>query len=68
MPAAPPDATLITVAPTGAESAKADVPTLPTTPDELLATAKACEAAGAARDLLTPTSRHCGPVWSGERR
>jgi 3-keto-5-aminohexanoate cleavage enzyme len=42
------DSTLITVAPTGAESAKADVPALPTTLDELVATAKACEAAGAA--------------------
>src|SRR5687767_150064 len=40
--------TMITVAPTGAESAKADVPNLPVTPSELLATAKACEAAGAA--------------------
>jgi uncharacterized protein (DUF849 family) len=40
--------TMITVAPTGAESAKADVPNLPVTRDELLATAKACEAAGAA--------------------
>jgi uncharacterized protein (DUF849 family) len=40
--------TMITVAPTGAESAKADVPNLPVTLDELLATAKACEAAGAA--------------------
>lgn len=39
--------TLITVAPTGAESAKADVPNLPVTPEELLDTAKACEAAGA---------------------
>ena len=39
--------TLITVAPTGAESAKDDVPALPTTLDELVATAKACEAAGA---------------------
>ena len=39
--------TLITVAPTGAESAKADVPALPVTLDELVATAKACEAAGA---------------------
>jgi uncharacterized protein (DUF849 family) len=39
---------MITVAPTGAESAKADVPNLPVTLDELLATAKACEAAGAA--------------------
>ncbi len=40
-------ATLITVAPTGAESAKADVPTLPVTLDELVSEAKACEAAGA---------------------
>jgi uncharacterized protein (DUF849 family) len=40
--------TLITVAPTGAETAKADVPTLPTTPEELVETAVACEAAGAA--------------------
>lgn len=39
--------TLITVAPTGAESTKDDVPTLPTTLEELVATAKACEAAGA---------------------
>lgn len=40
--------TLITVAPTGAETAKADVPELPVTLDELVATAVACEAAGAA--------------------
>ena len=40
--------TMITVAPTGAELAKADVPQLPTTLDELVAEAKACEAAGAA--------------------
>ncbi|GAA2616018.1 3-keto-5-aminohexanoate cleavage protein [Actinomadura fulvescens] len=40
--------TLITVAPTGAESAKADVPALPVTLDELVETAKNCEAAGAA--------------------
>ncbi|HZJ04620.1 MAG TPA: 3-keto-5-aminohexanoate cleavage protein, partial [Nocardioidaceae bacterium] len=39
--------TLITVAPTGAETAKADWPQLPTTLDELVAEAKACEAAGA---------------------
>ena len=39
--------TLITVAPTGAETAKADVPALPVTLDELVAEAKACEAAGA---------------------
>jgi len=39
--------TLITVAPTGAESSKADVPQLPTTLDELVETAGRCEAAGA---------------------
>lgn len=39
--------TLITVAPTGAETAKSDVPHLPTTLDELVAEAKACQAAGA---------------------
>jgi 3-keto-5-aminohexanoate cleavage enzyme len=39
--------TLITVAPTGAESAKADVPNLPVTVDELVATARDCEAVGA---------------------
>ena len=44
---APVTSTLITVAPTGAEHAKADVPQLPTTLDELVAEAKACEAAGA---------------------
>ncbi len=40
--------TLITVAPTGAESSKAAVPALPVTLDELVATAKECEALGAA--------------------
>ena len=39
--------TLITVAPTGAESRKSDVPALPVTLDELVATAKDCEAVGA---------------------
>jgi 3-keto-5-aminohexanoate cleavage enzyme len=39
--------TLITVAPTGAEVAKADAPALPVTLDELVATAKECRAAGA---------------------
>jgi 3-keto-5-aminohexanoate cleavage enzyme len=39
--------TLITVAPTGAESAKADVPALPVTLDELVTTAKECQAVGA---------------------
>src|SRR6202161_805605 len=40
--------TLITVAPTGAEADKAAVPALPVTLDELVTTAKECEAAGAA--------------------
>src|SRR5919197_4260829 len=40
-------ATLITVAPTGAESDKADIPALPVTLDELVRTARECEAAGA---------------------
>ena len=46
--ALPADRLLITVAPTGAETAKADVPQLPTTLEELVATAQDCEAAGAA--------------------
>ncbi|MGY1801916.1 3-keto-5-aminohexanoate cleavage protein [Blastococcus sp. SYSU D00922] len=40
--------TLITVAPTGAESAKADVPALPVTVEEVVAAARGCEAVGAA--------------------
>lgn len=44
----PSEALLITVAPTGAETAKADCPQLPTTLEELVATARECEAAGAA--------------------
>ena len=40
--------TMITVAPTGAELAKSDVPALPVTLDELVTTAKECREAGAA--------------------
>ena len=40
--------TLITLAPTGAESAKDDVPALPVTVDEVVATARDCQALGAA--------------------
>src|SRR5580704_17936066 len=40
--------TLITVAPTGAEADKSAVPALPVTLNELVVTAKECEAAGAA--------------------
>ncbi len=41
--------TLITVAPTGAESLKRDVPALPVTLSELVATARECAAEGAAQ-------------------
>src|SRR5690242_13216480 len=47
-PVVSPDKLLVTVAPTGAETAKQDVPQLPTTLDELVETAVRCEAAGAA--------------------
>jgi 3-keto-5-aminohexanoate cleavage enzyme len=42
------DPLLITVAPTGAETAKSDCPQLPTTLEELVSTAQDCERAGAA--------------------
>jgi 3-keto-5-aminohexanoate cleavage enzyme len=48
MTVTPHPTTLITVAPTGAETAKADFPALPTTLDELVDTAERCEAVGAA--------------------
>ena len=60
--------TLITVAPTGAESAKAEVPALPVTLDELVLTAKECEALGAAvihvhiRDDAGPADPRPGPA------
>jgi uncharacterized protein (DUF849 family) len=44
----PADRLLITVAPTGAETSKADCPQLPTTLEEQVATAVDCAAAGAA--------------------
>ena len=44
----PADRLLITVAPTGAETSKADCPQLPTTLEEQVATAADCAAAGAA--------------------
>jgi len=46
-PTSSPDGILITVAPTGAETAKSDCPALPTTLEELVETAQSCEAAGA---------------------
>ncbi|BCJ71367.1 3-keto-5-aminohexanoate cleavage enzyme [Catellatospora sp. IY07-71] len=53
--------TLITVAPTGAESAKADVPALPVTLDELVATAKECEAVGASVIHVHIRDEHAQP-------
>jgi len=44
----PADRLLVTVAPTGAETAKESCPQLPTTPEEIAETAASCEAAGAA--------------------
>ena len=43
-----PSKLLVTVAPTGAETSKADCPQLPTTLEELVDTARRCQAAGAA--------------------
>ena len=54
--------TLITVAPTGAETAKADCPALPTTPEELVETAVACEAAGAALIHIHVRDRNAQPT------
>jgi 3-keto-5-aminohexanoate cleavage enzyme len=48
VPTKPSDQILITVAPTGAETTKADCPQLPTTLEELVREAQECEAAGAA--------------------
>src|SRR3712207_5136066 len=42
------DKLLVTVAPTGAETAKEDCPQLPTTLEELVETAQRCQAVGAA--------------------
>ena len=65
--------TLITVAPTGAEHAKADLPQLPTTLEELTDTARRCEAAGASvihlhlRDAEPDScSLTCGTVNFGD--
>ena len=57
--------TLITVAPTGAEHLKSHVPQLPTTLDERVAEAKACQSAGERQvGFVTTAARHheLGPV------
>ena len=65
--------TLITVAPTGAESKKSEVPALPVTLAELVSTAKECEALGASVSrVATPVvlgvaarMTQCGPWQEG---
>ena len=61
------DPLLITVAPTGAETAKADCPQLPTTLDELVETAVACEAAGAAMIHVHIRDDEHRPTLDGQR-
>ena len=62
-----PEPLLITVAPSGAETAKADCPQLPTTLDELVETAVAFEAAGAAMiDVHIRDDEH-RPTLDGQR-
>ncbi|NLJ52958.1 MAG: 3-keto-5-aminohexanoate cleavage protein [Intrasporangiaceae bacterium] len=58
-------ATLITVAPTGAELSKADVPQLPTTLEELVETAIRCEQAGAAMIHLHIRGADHAPTLDG---
>jgi 3-keto-5-aminohexanoate cleavage enzyme len=59
--------TLITVAPTGAEADKATTPALPVTLDELVTTAKECEAAGAAVIHVHIRDEHARPTLDGAR-
>jgi uncharacterized protein (DUF849 family) len=54
--------TLITVAPTGAETAKMDAPSLPVTLEALLNTAQACERAGAAMIHVHLRDGHAQPT------
>ncbi len=67
MPAVPPEALLVTVAPTGAETAKADCPQLPTTLAELVATAVECEQAGAAMIHVHIRDDDHRPTLDGQR-
>ncbi|MGH3759790.1 3-keto-5-aminohexanoate cleavage protein [Actinophytocola sp.] len=59
--------TLITVAPTGAEHAKSDVPNLPVTLEELVAEAVACEAAGAAMIHVHIRGEDAAPTLDPQR-
>ena len=59
--------TLITVAPTGAESEKAAVPVLPVTLEELVTTARECQAAGAAVIHVHIRDGQARPTLDGAR-
>ena len=61
------DPLLITVAPTGAETSKADCPQLPTTLEELAQTAVECEAAGAAMIHLHIRDENHEPTLDAKR-
>ncbi|MEO9324201.1 3-keto-5-aminohexanoate cleavage protein [Nocardioides sp. C4-1] len=63
----PAEALLVTVAPTGAETSKADCPQLPTTLDELVAAAQECEAAGAAMVHVHIRDDDHAPTLDGQR-
>ena len=54
--------TLITLAPTGAESSKEAVPALPVTVEEVVATARDCRAVGASMVHLQPRGRDDRPT------
>jgi uncharacterized protein (DUF849 family) len=58
----PANGLLVTVAPTGAETAKSDVPHLPTTPEAIAETAQACQAAGASMIHLHVRDREHQPT------
>jgi len=58
---------LVTVAPTGAETAKADAPGLPVTLEELVAAAQACEGAGAGMVHVHIRDDHAEPTLDGGR-
>lgn len=60
-------ATLITVAPTGAESSKSDVPALPVTLDELVSTGKECQAVGASVIHVHVRDGQAQPTLDGGR-
>ena len=67
MSGVPPEALLVTVAPTGAETSKADCPQLPTTLAELVTTAQECEAAGAAMVHVHIRDDDHAPSLDGQR-